>query len=139
MSPVAVAAIVIYVLGWLVFFYAIVPGSVQGPTGAWLYRACVLQPRSWLLGIPFALAAFGLALTWPLALVGWLLSGRRLPPLITTQALLDRYGAPYGGTGPVLSRVPADIPKRLVGHSTTLTTSFSSSTDFWRFYFAIEH
>jgi hypothetical protein len=39
MSPFALAAIVVYVLGWPVFFYAIVPSVVQGPPGAWLYRA----------------------------------------------------------------------------------------------------
>jgi hypothetical protein len=134
MSPVGVVAIVIYAVGWLVFFYAIVPSLVQGPPGAWLYRACVLQPRSWPLGIPFVIAAFTVAFTWPLALVVWLLTGRRPPPLIATQSLLDHYGVPYEGEGPALSRIPTDIGRRLGGHRTTLPTEFGSSVEFWRFY-----
>lgn len=132
----AVALIIAYILGWLAFFYALIPEIVQGPTGAWLYRACVLQPRSWALGIPFVIGAFAIATTWPLVLVLWLVTGRRPPPLITTQALLDHYGVPYDGEGPVLTRVPRDIPKRLRGHPTRLTTEFASSGEFWKLYLA---
>ena len=72
--------------------------------------------------------------TRPLALVVWLLTGRRPPPLIATQSLLDHYGVPYEGEGPALSRIPTDIGRRLGGHRTTLPTEFGSSVEFWRFY-----
>jgi hypothetical protein len=79
-------------------------------------------------------AAFVVSSTWPLALVVWLAAGRRPPPLITTQALLDHYGVPYEGEGPVLSRVPTDIPKRLGGRRTRLPSEFGSSAEFWQSY-----
>lgn len=122
-----------YLVGWLAFLYAVVPGVVQGPTGAWLYRACILQPRSWPVGLPFVAAAFAIAFLWPLVLVVWLVTGRRPPPVVTTQALMDRYGVAYEGEGPVLTLVPSGVAKRLVGR-TPLPIEFASNDEFWVFF-----
>lgn len=128
-----IALILGYLVGWVVFFYAVVPGVVQGPVGAWLYRACLLQPRSWGIGLPFLAAAFAIAFLWPVALVVWLVTGRRPPPVITTQALMDHYGLPYEGEGPALTVVPSGIPQRVQGR-TRLQTEFASSGEFWSCY-----
>lgn len=129
-----VVLVLVYLVGLFATLYVVAPVAVQGPAGAWLYRACLLQPRSWALGLPFVVAAMAASALWPVVLVLWLLTGRRPPPLITTQALLDFYEVPDDGDRPVLSRIPQDVPRRLAGHRTTLPTEFPSSGDFWVLY-----
>lgn len=55
------------------------------------------------------------------------------PSLISSQALIEHLGAQYEG-GPVLTRVPKDIPKRLAAHSIRTSKTYETAGDFWEEY-----
>ena len=134
MNVFTISLLVIYIIGFLAFFYMALPLAVQGPIGAQLYRTCLLHPPSWALGLPFIIAAPILSLLWPILLIVWLALGRPAPPLITTQALIEHFDVRYEGGLPVLTRVPKDIPKRLAAHSIRTSKTYETAVDFWEEY-----
>lgn len=126
--------IVCWLAGFALFLYVIIPGMVQGPIGAELYRACVLQPRSWPVGVPFTFFCFAVALLWPVAGVTWYLLRVRTP-FICTQALLEAYGLNPTEHAPAVTLVPRGIPPRIQGRS-GLPTEFASTAEFWTAFWA---
>ncbi len=133
MSAFTISLIVIYIIGYFVFLWVVVPLMVQAVIGVSLYQACFFHPPSWPLGLPFLVVAQLVSLTWPIVLTAWLALGRPAPPLISSQALIEHLGAQYEG-GPVLTRVPKDIPKRLAAHSIRTSKTYETAGDFWEEY-----